>query len=121
MLLHAISGFRGGTPGWTAMAAFGSRLPGLKCVILTTRSARKSSPISTRFLPPGMEPNQGKAGGLFGGKRNRKGWLRIGAMDMEILIRRFEFTGYGKFSLNDKTQTMAEAICQHGRTKLWLN
>src|ERR1700730_7557405 len=30
------------------------------------------------------------------GKLNRKGWLRIGVMNMEILNRRFDFTGYGK-------------------------
>jgi hypothetical protein len=40
------------------MAAFGSRLPGLKH-ILTTRSARKSSSISTRFLPPAWKQSRG--------------------------------------------------------------
>src|SRR6266403_1340845 len=39
MLLQAISGLSGGSSGWTAMAASGCGLPGLKRVILTTRSA----------------------------------------------------------------------------------
>jgi hypothetical protein len=47
------------------MAAFGSRLPGLKRGILATGSALKSSPISARFLPPGMEPIREWPGALY--------------------------------------------------------
>jgi hypothetical protein len=35
-------------------------------------------------------------GSLSRGGRNRKGWLRISATNMEILNRRLELTGYGK-------------------------
>ena len=40
----------------------------------------------------------GKAGGVIGHRRGRapKGWWRISVMDMEILCRRLELTGYGR-------------------------
>ncbi len=45
-----------------------------------------------------MAPIQGKAGGVFGGGRNEKDGCRIGAIDMEILIRRLDFAQRGILS-----------------------
>jgi hypothetical protein len=80
------------------MAAFGSRLPELKRGILATGSALKSSPISARFLPPGMEPNREWPGALYlgwaGTENDGNGSALI---DNEILFRRLDFARHGIF------------------------
>lgn len=59
-------------------------------------SAWRDLPLETS-LPLGIEPIPGKiSGSLSGSGRNSKGWLRIGAIDMEILIRRLESTVCGE-------------------------
>ena len=67
----------------------------LECAVKTCLHAPNYTPILRRFTHSLRRERQ--VGSLSRGGRNRKGWFRIGATNMEILNRRLELTGYGKF------------------------